>query len=588
MNPKIKILPENIANKIAAGEVVERPASVVKELIENSIDAGAQAITVEVRGGGLALIRVSDNGTGMGREDAVLCFSRHATSKIVTLQDLFQIRTLGFRGEALASIASVAQLEMSTARSEESVGTRVLIEGGKILEVGDTARSTGTTVMVRNLFFNTPARKKFLKSEITEFRQILSVVQNLSLCYPPIAFRLIKEDSEVLNLIARERQLERIADILGKTSESRFLPVHYQGDGVTLAGFIGKPEFAQMDRKRQFFYVNHRMITSRSLSQAFLRAYDTLLPIHKFPMGILDFELAPNLIDVNVHPTKREVRFSNERMIQDILVNAVRRTIRNANIIPDLSYKELTGRGFPLAPVLSFSKADYLKSPEEPIQEIMPLELNPDNKEAPSPQPTSQPDFPSIPEFSSYQVQYFQLHSCFIMTPIKNGLMIIDQHVAHERILYERILDNFKESKFFSQQLLFPTTFESSLTEFEVIQNNLNQFEMLGYGLKTFSGRTVIIEAIPAEIKPGTEDKILREIIASLLEEEDPKLDIVQRFAKSFACRAAIKSGQTLNQQEMTHLVNALFQTKSPFTCPHGRPVVVRLSLDEIQRRFLR
>ncbi|MDI6780043.1 MAG: DNA mismatch repair endonuclease MutL [Bacteroidota bacterium] len=544
MERKILILPESLASKIAAGEVVQRPASVVKELLENSIDADAKKITVVIKDGGKTFIQVKDDGSGMNEDDAVTSFQRHATSKISTYDDLENIRTLGFRGEALASIAAVSQVELITCTQETDVATKIRIEGVEIKEITKEAFERGTSITVKNLFFNTPGRRNFLKNNTTEFKHVFDVVVRAALSHPEVGVNFISGEETVFNLKPADIS-DRIRDIFGEKLSDSLIDVKSQSPFIHIKGFVSKPDFSRKTRVEQFFFLNNRYIVSRNLNYAVYQAFEYLLEKGSYPFFIIYIEIDPHKVDVNVHPSKMEVKFEDERSIYHAINSAVRDALFQENRSGVEQHPQITG----------------------------------DEKQ----RPIISHDFQLTPN----EQRYFQLHSRYIIFPVDEGVMIIDQHAAHERILYERAIINFENSNTKSQHLLFPHTVELTTGEISIVESLIPELDALGFQIKIFGKNTVIVEGVPPDIKPGQEATILQEIVDLYKENENNlKLEPRDNLAKSFACKAAIKFGDPINQSEISALVEQLFSTKMPYVCPHGRPVVVKLSLSELGKRF--
>lgn len=585
---KIKILSESLASKIAAGEVVQRPASVVKELLENSIDAGASKITIIIKEGGKTLIQVIDDGCGMSEADASVAFYRHSTSKISTLEDLENIRTLGFRGEALASIAAMSQVDLITRTAESDLATKIRIEGIEIKETTKTAFEKGTSVTVKNLFFNTPARRNFLKNNTTEFKHIFDVVIRVALSKPEIAIKFISADETVFNLHASNIE-DRVRNIFGDKAGNSLIPVGSESGYIAVNGFISKPDFSRKTRVDQYLFMNGRYIVSRNLNYAVHQAYENLLEKGSYPFFILYISLDPQLVDVNVHPSKMEVKFQDERSVYHVINSAVRNSLAEHNLVPlvhmnfqeggtsKLNWSSNYTRSSPdivqvdrnTGEIISASNAQSL-----PFQKV-------DFTQPQTQQPIRQAE--SLTETAVC----FQLHNQYIIIPIEEGVMIIDQHAAHERVLYERTVANFNNSHTQSQQLLFPLTIEFSAGDSALVQQLQPDLEILGFQIKVFGKSTIIVEGVPPDVKPGDEEGILQELIDLYKENEhELKLEARDNLAKSFACKAAIKFGDAMNQAEMRALVDQLFKTQMPYVCPHGRPAVVKLSLSELGKRF--
>lgn len=602
--PRINILPENIASKIAAGEVVQRPESVVKELIENSIDAKATKITLIIKDAGKTLIQVIDDGIGISEEDARLAFYRHSTSKISSVEDLEKITTLGFRGEALYSIASVSRVEMKTKTVDSELGTQLIIEGGNFISQSQVNCDLGTNISVKNLFFNVPARRNFLKSNATEFKHIYDTFQRLSLSYTDLRFTFIDDDKLVADLPPSSIE-KRIQYYFGESFLDSLIPIKFDGEFISIWGYIGAPHFAKKNKGQQFIFLNNRFVINRSISHAIYRSYEHLIEKGEYPFYLIFINLDPKHIDVNVHPSKLEVKFDDENLIYSYIYKAVKESLSSKDFAPQFELKnldELNLRTRIKSPVVepnSFiakeiyesqsSKSADVKTEKvrtENLQEIFFDEI--DIVEKTKKMLGSVDIKIDDQKFeSSVSRQVWQLHNKYILTPIKNGLMIIDQHIAHERILYEKAIQSIENSIPLSQQLLFPQTIELSKPDFELVMELSEYLTKIGFDLKPFGKSAIIINGIPQDVKPGKEKDVLLEILEmyrefSLTNVTDEK----ENLAKSFACKSAIKAGDPLTEKEMLSLIDNLFATKIPYVCPHGRPVFIKLTIDELDRRF--
>lgn len=625
----IRKLDSALIQKIAAGEVVARPESVVKELIENSLDAKAEVITVLIKQAGKALIQIVDDGVGMSREDAELCVERHATSKLTSFDDLEKMRTYGFRGEALSAIASVSQFEMRTRKRGDDLGTYLKLEGGIKREVRSEACDEGTAIYIRNLFFNVPARRKFMKSEATEFKHIVDTVSRTALANPNVRFVLISDHDVVFDLPAFRPLPERVEQIYGPKLRSALLPIEAVTGDLHLHGYVSAPSFVKRVRTEQLFFVNDRPIhSSRGLAFAVSNAYEHLIEKGAFPSCFLFINIDPKKIDVNVHPQKLEVKFDDERNVietvrhslADALQRSSKRTAADGAMAPEMTMPESLNRGdaarlrfpeFGKAPERSevakipvgrppvqgstshtiermFGKTPQDLFGAQPTRLVPGEDKGAEGQEQPSTPASSPAERKALAtEVLHDKPQLWQMHSKYIFCQIKSGLMIVDQHVAHERILYERILKSLEDGASSSQELLFPQSVELLPREVALIRELEDQLTKLGFHIRYFGGMTVIIDAVPADVKSGSESEILREMLESY-EEYDKLGKFSQReaLAAGFSCKAAIKSGDKLSQEEMHALVEQLFQTKMPYVCPHGRPIVIKLTLDELDRRF--
>ena len=640
---KIQILPDNLANQIAAGEVVERPASVIKELVENSLDAGATRIQIDVELGGRRLMRISDDGEGMTRDDGVLAFERHATSKIRTPEDLARIGTLGFRGEALASIASVARVELITKRENEIAATRVLVEGGRLVDVSDAARNVGTTVSVRDLFFNTPARRKFMRSEATENYHLTSIVTHYALAHPDIAFTLTNNGREVIRVAPARDLRERAFQIFGGGLLDSLIPVGGGREYVAkISGFVSAPRERRTTRDGQYFFVNKRFVRDKTIAGGLLEGYRSVLPHGVYPVAFLFVDIPLEEIDVNVHPAKTEIRFRRGEAVKDVIADAVRSALSQAGITGDQPPPSPNTTEPPSIAPISNVQAEHSRAAAagDPIaQPTMSPEAGPSTSEQPppsmldqwiqseipiaaSPEPPSPPLFeaaaviaersersgpaPELPPVDSAsriarpaeidtlagsKIQCLgQLHESFIIAADDEGLLLIDQHVAHERILFDKYRQAETDRAIESQNLLLPETFDLSPAQSQAFELVEHELESLGFGIMRLSGRTVAIKSIPTDLAPSD----ARNLFAELLDAVDvdrrsgPKSTLRNDIAASLACKAAIKINMKLTSEKMDWLVDKLLRTTSPTTCPHGRPVILRLSMRDIERSFHR
>ncbi|MGA9362926.1 MAG: DNA mismatch repair endonuclease MutL [Bacteroidota bacterium] len=593
----IKILPPELASKIAAGEVVQRPASVVKELVENSIDAGARTVTVVIKEAGKSLIQVVDDGMGMNASDARLAFERHATSKISTYDDLENIRTLGFRGEALASIAAVAQVELKTRRASDEAGALVRLDGGEMKQDGKVGMEPGTSVAVKNLFYNTPARIHFLKSNATEFKHVYETLQRSAISHPEIAFRFVSE-SEVVFDVKPSTLEDRLAEFFGEKQVKLLLPVEEQGEIFQASGYLGKPEYARKVPTEQFLFLNKRFIINRNLNHAVYSGYEHLIEKGSYPFVLLFLEIDPHRVDVNVHPTKLEVKFEDERSVYRFVMMAVRRTLSEHNLIPAIAVESEAGTE--TGSKLSFTRISFGRSGPgvfsgrgsavsqtfDVKQLVVPTEQEVQELETSS---TGRKEGLSatVRPLAQIQNKYILSEAASDRPTDQAGLMIIDQHAAHERILYEQVLPRLEREAGQSQQLLFPQTLELSPVDYATVTELHPFLEKIGFQVKLFGKQTIVVEGVPPDVKPGHEGTIFQEMLEEYKDEaRNPKSDSRDRLAKSYACRAAIKAGDKLSQQEMVSLVDRLFTTQVPYVCPHGRPVSIKVSIEELDKRF--
>ena len=582
MTRRIHILPDTLANQIAAGEVVERPASVVKELIENALDAGAARVDVAVRNGGKTEIRVADDGHGMDRDDALLSLDRHATSKIASADDLQRVRSFGFRGEALPSIASVSRLTVETAEAG-GVGTRVRVNAGRIAGVEECARQAGTTVLVRSLFINVPARAKFMRSAAVETRAVIDAVITLALTHLGTAFRLESNGRVLLELPAVKDLESRVAVLWGEEAASRFVPVLRTTGSVTVGGLIERPDAALSGPRRVQLFVDGRPFRDRDIVRAAERGYRTTVPYGARPSLLLYLHVPAGSVDVNVHPSKLEVRFSDRTQVEECVEAAVREALGTVESAATLdrapALPQLRRSAAPAEPEkaaepgqLAFFVAAAERTP--PVEGQVTAVLA---------EPTTAPTEPSGSPL------LWQLHDSYILAETRTGLLIIDQHSAHERILFQKLMDAFDRGGLASQRLLFPITLRLTPAEYTMIADARELFERTGFEVEPFGGRTVIMHAAPAPHPYFNAERCVREMIAELSNGSELMRSArtqYERMAMTFACKGAIKAGQPLSAAEMEELFEQLFTTELPYHDVHGRPTVIRLSLDELERRF--
>lgn len=634
---KIRVLADHVANQIAAGEVVERPASVAKELVENSIDAGATRITIEIEAGGRRLLKVSDDGEGMVRDDAILAFERHATSKIRIADDLAAIGTLGFRGEALASIASVAKVELTTCVEGANAATRVTIDGGRIRDVKDAAHPRGTTIVMRDLFFNVPARRKFLRSEATETYHLTNLVTHYALAHPEIAFTFVNNGREIVRAAPAKDLRERAYQIFGAEFLENLLEV--KGGASQLArvsGYVSAPRDRRTSRDAQYLFVNRRFVRDRMLGRSLSEGYRSILPHGVYPAALLFVETPLEEVDVNVHPAKTEVRFRRQAAVADAVREAVRSALASAGYAPPeppspppaaAERRVVTGTTdggsspadvrFPPAPIDPQPRIEFVppstvdEKPEEPFVEPCGDEIARDIKAMihSTPKPASpqisrsvKPVVPPLDSAEKFAREVTseslsanirplgQLEESFIIATDDEGLLLIDQHVAHERILFDKYRALESERRVESQQLLVPETFDLTPAQLAVFEDLTPELENYGFELMRLSGRTVAIKSTPADLS-GAE---ARNMLAELLETVDAEKKggaretLRDEIAASLACHAAIKVNMPLAPEKMRWLIDRLLQTSSPTTCPHGRPVILRLRTRDILKGFHR
>lgn len=610
----IQVLDEQTINKIAAGEVVERPSSVVKELVENAIDAGATEITIEVAGGGEELIRVSDNGKGMTREDAMLAVMRHATSKIRTAEDLTQVLSLGFRGEALASISAVSRFMLMTRQEGDALGTELAMEGGTLLHTEDVGCALGTTISVEDLFFNTPARKKFLKKPQTETTNINHIVTKLSLSHPEIAFKLIANQKMLVSTPGTNKLFDTIGSLYGAKVAAEIVAIDKTEEDVSVRGYLAKPAVLKSNRQWQTFLVNGRIINSRFLAKAIDNAYHSLLPKSGFPMVVLELTMPTEDVDINVHPQKSEVKFADEsklyRLVYHAVTDVLSEVARSGDIASDVErprYEEYMPQTIGRKeeyPSLAF---DTVSTPVHTshtrtagtIPQAVATEL-PWEKEEPA--VSFQAGYRVAEDVPVYQavstepiaeltVERFypmgQVYECYIVAQNENGLFLIDQHAAHERILYDRFAAATDSVP--SQQLLIPQIMEFTADECDIIAENEAIFMNLGFSLDLVGPQTFRLKEMPADVPTDEAEAIIREILMAYRNMHEPSARELRHHGLQIAaCRAAIKAGEVLTMRQMQILLHELSETSMPYTCPHGRPCMIRFDVKDLDKMFKR
>ncbi len=641
----IQLLPDSIANQIAAGEVVQRPASAVKELMENSIDAGATKVQLILKEAGKVLLQVIDNGSGMSETDARMCFERHATSKIRRAEDLFSIRTMGFRGEAMASIAAVAQVELRTRREADEVGIKVVIEGSELKSHEPEQCPLGTNILIKNLFYNIPARRNFLKSNPVEMKHIMEDFQRIALAHPEVHFTMHHNNTEIFHLPGGNLR-QRIIGIFGASHNKNLVPVQEDTESLMVTGFVGKPEFAKKTRGEQLFFVNKRFIKSSYLQHAVMTAYEDLLPRDAFPLFVIFLDIDPARIDVNVHPTKTEIKFEDEKLIYNYLKVAVRHALGQYSVTPTLDFDQEIGlrmSDMPSSPQatyletirsnfsfqedkkqesngagrssgnngLTFSNPNTLQSNNLRNWEKLYEGLDKDFSEEKAPLREVYSDEEEVEvfenqsitigssfntgmlddashSFSREQKEPYQLHNRYIVSQIKSGYMLIDQQAAHERILYEKYLQLFDENNVSTQSELFPKTITLSIVDAEMLKEILPDINRLGFDVQEFGQTTFVIHGVPAELKQGAnEQQLIERLLEQYKQNVNLSLDLKENLARSMARSASTKRGKTLNPKEMRALIDELFACAMPFHSPTGVKCFVTYELDEIEKLFM-
>jgi len=628
MSELIKLLPDHIANQIAAGEVVQRPASVVKELIENAIDAGATKINLIAKDGGKTLIQVIDNGSGMSTLDARMCFERHATSKISTADDLFHLHTKGFRGEALASIAAIAHVELKTKLETEDLGTIITNEGSKIKSQEPCSAPTGTSISVKNLFYNIPARRNFLGSNLTEYKHVLSEFMRVALVHHEVEFTFHNNGDLIYNLpIAGLRQ--RIVGVFGDKYNNRLVPVNEETDIFKVTGFVTKPEFARTSRDQMYLFVNNRFFKDSYFNHAVQSAFDGMIPSKKFPPYFLYFEVPTESIDVNVHPTKTEIKFENRQEIYSMLRASIKQALGQFNISSTLDFDQENAFNIPSlkkgeivdAPVIkvnndfnpfqtnTISQTTSYPKTNSPFSSKTTSQIKPDVTswenfyEASKANQTTdtQLEFDSTPNengevliqskmdnsFDSNTKPPYQLHNKYIISPIKSGFIMIDQYRAHSRIIFDDLINNWSHDVVKSQQLLFPESFEISATDLVYFKEIEDKLKTVGFDLTVKDNKIINITGVPVDYENESPKLLIENVLAKFKEsQQDQDVDFKTVCAKAFANAKAIKKGVKLTIEEMQHLIDALFGSSNPQTSPSGKTIIVTYSLDDITKKF--
>ena len=602
----IRLLPESVANQIAAGEVIQRPASVVKELMENAVDAGASSVFVMAKDGGKTLIQVTDNGCGMSDTDARMCFERHATSKIKEAGDLFAVHTLGFRGEAMASIAAVAQVILKTRRAEDEIGTQVTLSGSVVESQESVTCDKGANFMVKNLYFNTPARRKFLKTNNAELNHIIHEFQRVALANPRIEFSLVHNDTEIYVLPAANLK-QRVIHLFGKSVNQNLTTIDTVTSLVKISGFIGKPELAKKKAGEQFFFINNRFMKHPYFHRAVMNAYEKLLPADYFPSYFIYLEADPASIDINIHPTKTEIKFEEEPAIFQIILAATREALGKFNLVPSIDFDTeqaieippLKRNGSFRVPEISHnigynpfeaerkgfenfasrSENDVLKNWEKLYRDpAMPAENN-----IPEPETQQRLDLEGQPAGN----RFLQLKYRYILTTVKSGLMVIDQHHAHERILYEQYLHALAHNHSVAQQTLFPETLELDPSDYLLTLELIDDLHTLGFDVRDFGSNTVVLNGCPADLQNPNPKELLESILNDYKDKQtDIKVKTRERLIMSLAAASAIRYGKPLSSDEMQDLVDRLFACENPNYSPDGHSVISIIPLEEIEKRF--
>jgi len=635
----IHLLPDSVANQIAAGEVVQRPSSVVKEIVENAVDSGAENIQIILKDSGKTSIQIIDDGCGMSETDVRMAFERHATSKIRTATDLFAIRTMGFRGEALASIASVAEVEVKTKLTDNELGTQLIIRGSELIKQEIVSCSNGSNFIVKNLFYNVPARRKFLKSPATELRNIISEFQRITIAHPEIKFKLINNDSDIY-ILPKANHRQRIVNLFGKHLNSKLVNIDSDTYIAKIYGFTGNPKHAKKTYGEQFFFVNNRFMKHPYLHKAIMKAYDKLLPTDTIPSYFIFLEVNPDIIDVNIHPTKTEIKFQDESALFQILNASVRESLGKFNIIPSLDFDEDNSIEIPIlgnemeniaTPKVEFnpdynpfksgnsfnpfkgektynpfsnnqSANDTLEAARNSFESAM----NADAQEDPQ-WDSFEPKIESQSEIVSHssalnqtdddnlykdtkvksETQYIQLKNKYIIAPVRSGMMLIDQKRAHERILYEKFLDSIESNKGVAQQTLFPETIELDAINASIVETISEDLSHLGFDIRPFGNNTFVIHATPSEITNCSPKDLLEDLLELYKSTKGSVKSMVQEeLALSLAKSSAIHYNKPLSYLEMSNLIDSLFSCSSPNYTADGKTIMTIMNLDEMDSRF--
>ncbi len=571
-----KLTPET-SGKIAAGEVVERPFNVVKELVENSLDASASRIVLEIDGGGKRSIRIDDDGTGIAAEDMTRAVENYSTSKIQSIDDIYRIRSLGFRGEALASINAVSRMTIKSMEEGAEIGREIRWVAGEIRNDGPFVRTVGTEILIEDLFFNLPARKKFLSSEASETRRIVAAIQGFALAWPKTAFVVRSNGREVLSFPAGSLE-ERVEMVLGSSVFPHLKQFSRTDGSIEASGYTSMPSITKGTRSSQYIFVNGRAVKDRLLGHAVRQAYQSIIPGDRFPIVVLMLDVPPAMLDINVHPTKAEVRFENERDIHRLVSSAVRGALEEKTVSFQDKVESVYNSIFP--------RDDSPGAEAESSSPVSYTDTETDRSDwlfQESPQPLFDKDSGNVRGQVSTGL-YWQLHDSYIMIQIRGGMVIIDQHAAHERILYDRSRRNVDGEKPAVQSLLFPATLELSPDEFDSFEKVADTLPNLGFEAEPFGMRTIIVRGIPAGVRNWDDGRLLRTILSDL----GRGLPATDSILRSFACHSAIRAGEPLTLEEMESLTDQLFATEFPFTCPHGRPTMLRVEMRELEKRFQR
>jgi DNA mismatch repair protein MutL len=605
---KIRILDDNLITKIAAGEVVERPASVVKELIENSIDAGASIIEVEIENGGISLIKITDNGHGIEKDDVEIAFLRHTTSKIKNEDDLYNIRTLGFRGEALASICAVSKVEMITKTKNDLTGTKIYIEGGEIIDKIECGAPDGTTIIVKDLFYNTPARLKFLKTPSREAMIVSEIVQSLALSNENISFKYKNNGKIVFATKGDGNLLNAIISLYGRQIKDNLLKIDYEENDIKIEGYIGNNALGKNNRNYQTLFINGRLIKNKTINAAIENVYRSYSTLDKFPFYIVKITMNPQLIDVNVHPTKAEVKFQNDQEIYRLVYKAIQNAFATTasvpkviidlniekNFSPEIKSEEIT---------FSFNKQDKqsLEKSDSDVFNSYKPNVKEDKQEYINENTNKEKFMEEVKNFEDEEiidnktsalfpklVPIGQIHLTYIIAEAENEFYIIDQHAAHERVLYEKYLDEYQRTAIHSQTLLTPKIIDLKTSDKEFLLENIENFAKIGFVIEDFGGNSISLRSVPVIYGNPNYIDVFNEILNEIVQSSGGFLNSINKIIYTMACKGAIKAGDKLTLSEMNKLIDDLRRCKNPYSCPHGRPTLIRMSYDDLEKKFRR
>lgn len=610
----ITVLDQNTINQIAAGEVIERPAAVVKELVENSIDAGSNSVTIEIKEGGISFIRITDNGGGIQREDIALAFLRHSTSKIKSIEDLISVSSLGFRGEALSSIAAISQVELLTKIRGDLNGVRYVIESGEEKSLEDIGCPEGTTFIVRNLFYHTPARRKFLKSPATEAGYISDLMERIAVSHPEVAFKFIVNNQIKLHTSGNGELKDIIYHIYGRELSSNLLPIHEKAQSIQIEGFVGKPIVSRGNRNYMNYFINGRYIKSSIINKAIEEAYKSYTMTHRYPFTALHFQIDSELIDVNVHPTKMDIRFQNGEEIYNMILASIKKTLEGKPFIPDVvlvQKKEEVKKPVSIPEPFEINRKKMLDRPnvknEVMEEETKKTEIEKLDQLLKIP-PDNVPAYHTLKEGTSYntQVTLFeeqplsekaspkykiigQLFSTYWIIQFTDKMLIIDQHAAHEKVLYEKLLKSIEKKEFLSQMVDPPIILTLSMREEDAIKKYIKDLNHIGFEIEAFGGKEYSVRAVPGDVFGIAQKELLIEMIDSLVEDSPVgNADIVLEKIASISCKAAVKGNNKLSVPEAEALIKELMVLDNPYNCPHGRPTIISMSKYEIEKKFKR